>query len=563
MSTYIKDKSQIEQDVLTKVKGYFEKAYMNPIYQKWYTSALNNWRFYEGDQWAEEEIDALSEKGQPAIVINKIAPKIDNLSGVEVAGRTRVVYRSRSGDVEEEKKARQLSDVALYVAEKAAQDVEVSFAFKAGLITGMGWLDVGVEPAEEGPRIFNTAENELDVVWDTHAKQDDYSDAQFVCRQRWLGEAEFNRLFPKHKGVFVNGEAQLYAAVDQGFLSKEPEIGYVDAERERVRVVEVQYKQMAKEYKVTLETGEIFVTFDKAKAQITNAKVEQAYKPRVYVAYYVGDTLLSHQPLNYAHGMFTLVPFYFKRERQTGCPYGLVKAAIDPQREFNKRRSKAMHLLNTAQVIADVDAVDDPQVLAREAARPDGIILKRPGKDLRIMRNTDLAASQVSVMEKASYDIQEVMGVFDEAMGQKTNATSGAAIRVRQQASNMNQMFAYDALRRTKKILGVQIMSHIRQFFNNNMMMQITDSFLPKDEIRLTTTAGEPLTMLDVRTSHFDVHVEEVKDVHSSRELELDQLEALRQAGIPVPAEMLIDATSLKDKEKLKKYLAEQQNKEH
>lgn len=542
-------------EVLAKVKGYFESALLHPTYQAWLKEAKESWSFYEGKQWTKAEEDALAEKGQPAIVINKISPKIDNLSGAEVAGRTRIIYRSRSGDEQEEKQARQVSDIALYVSEKSSQDVEVSKLFKSGLVTGIGWLDVGVEGAEEGPRVFNKVENELDVVWDPSARADDYSDASFIARQRWLNESQFSSLFPQHKALFNDSGLFTQSQLQQGFLDTHKEVTYLNSEEDRLRIVEVQYKQTERQYSVILKTGEIFSTFDKKQTLIEGAEVKSQFVPRVYVAYYVGDVLLSHKPLNYDHGLFTLLPYYFKRERATGQPFGLVRTAMDPQKELNKRRSKAMHLLNTAQVIADIDAVDDPNVLAREAARPDGIILKRPGKDLRIMRNSELASSQVSVMEKAAHDIQEVMGVFDEAMGQRTNAVSGTAIRVRQQASSLNQMFAYDALRRSKKILGSMLISLIRQFFDNNMIVQITDQLQPKDQLQVQTLTGERLTMTDLRKRHFDVHVEEVKDVQSSRELELAQLETLIQAGVPVPPEMLVEATNLQDKDKLLEYL--------
>src|SRR5690606_22196422 len=105
----------------------------------------------------------------------------------------------------------------------------------------------------------------------------------------------------------------------------------------------------------------------------------------------------------------------------------------------------------------------------------DGIILKRAGKNLRILRNTDLAVSQVSVMEQAGRDIQEVIGVFDESLGKESNATSGVAIQQRQVAGSMSQMFAYDALRLVKKQLGEQVLGLVRQFFTHEMVIRVTD----------------------------------------------------------------------------------------
>lgn len=165
-------------NVLKKIKSYYEDALAHPMYYRWLENAKEAWNFYDGQQWSDDEVVKLQASAQPAIVINKIATKVDSIAGIEMEGRTRVVYRSRSGDRGEEEAARVLTDLALYVAERNEQAVELSQIFRAGLVTGMGWLDVGVEMQAEGPFIFNRAENELKVVWDPASTRLDYSDAR-------------------------------------------------------------------------------------------------------------------------------------------------------------------------------------------------------------------------------------------------------------------------------------------------------------------------------------------------------------------------------------------------
>lgn len=564
-------KSAANGELLAKLKGWFEAAVNSKAYTAWREEARTSWDFYDGTQWSAEEVEKLAELGQGAVVINKIAPKIDNLAGTEVAGRTRVVYRSRSGDAQEELAARVLSDLALYVAERSDQALEVSSVFRAGLVGGIGWLDIGVEDTSEGVTVFARAEDEFAVVWDPLSRRPDYSDARFVARERWMTRVEAEGLFPEAakalegvkglSGYGIMGAAAPYAL---GRGARGAEVGYYDAEREMFRIVEVQYREPAKQWRLRLADGRLVSTFDKARLRVRGAVVEEIVTvPRVQVAYFAGDVLLDSRPLAYEHNSFTLVPFVYKRHRADGRPYGLVRAALDPQRELNKRRSKAMHLLNTAQVIADIDAVEDPNTLAREAARPDGIILKRAGKDLRILRNTDLAVSQVQVMEQAGRDIQDVIGVFDEAIGKQSNATSGIAIQQRQMAGSLNQMFAFDTLRLLKKQLGEQVLALVRQFFTEEMVIKITDSLGAGRIIKLNQPVvdgqgrvvrgadGKPVVFPDLNNSQFDVVVEEVRDVMSARELEAAQLEMLLKAGVPVPPEVLVEASGVSSKEKI------------
>ena len=559
-----------DKELLVQLKGWFEGAVNSAAYRTWREEARVAWDFYDGSQWTQEEVERLAENGQPAIVINKIASKIDNLAGTEVAGRTRVVYRSRSGDEQEELAAQVLSDLALYVAERADQALEISSVFRAGLVGGIGWLDIGVEDNADGVEIFARAEDEFAVVYDPLSRRPDLSDARFVARERWLDRDEVERLFPDSAAKVVaalEGEGGSFGGLNPYALSRGgrgDEVGYYDAQRQLFRLVEVQYKQPAKQWRLRLADGRLVATFDKAKLRVRGATLEETLMvPRVHVAYFAGEVLLENKPLAYGHNTFTLIPFVYKRQRGDGRPYGLVRGALDPQRELNKRRSKAMHLLNTAQVIADIDAVEDPNTLAREAARPDGIILKRAGKDLRILRNTDLAASQVQVMEQAGRDIQDVIGVFDESLGKESNATSGVAIQQRQMAGSLNQMFAFDTLRLLKKGLGAQVLALVRQYFTEEMVIKITDVLGAGRIIHLNQPVvdgqgrvvrnadGSAMVLPDLTQGNFDVVVEEVRDVLSARELEAARLDMLMKAGVQIPPEVLIEASGVSQKEQI------------
>tara|TARA_Y100001960_G_scaffold111761_1_gene119631 strand:+ start:1482 stop:3212 length:1731 start_codon:yes stop_codon:yes gene_type:complete len=564
----MKQQSKNKQlQILEKVKAYYQESKNSSIYQNWLANAKQAWNFYDGEQWTESEKLALEKFAQAPIVINKIATKIDSVSGNEISSRTRVAYRSRTGEQNEENTARALTDLALYVAEKNDQSIELSNMFKAGLITGVGWLDIGVKNNGNIPYIFNNSENELNVIFDVRSRSLDYSDARFVAREKWLDIPTLQALF-KEKANPVIKELQAHSYNQNYGFSFNEELTsaeeYLNTQEQRAKVVEVQFKQTEKLYTVTNKLGQSFSTFDKTLAYKEKENdVTETFNYRTYLVYFTEHTVLEFKALDYDFNDFTLVPFFFKRKRTTGEPYGLVKSAIDPQKEYNKRRSKALHLLNTVQVIADVDAVEDPNILAREAARPDGVILKRPGKDLKILRNAELANSQVAIMNQATADIQETTGVFDDRLGKKTDAVSGVAIAQRQIASTNNQMFAFDNLRKVKKQLGRMVLSLIRQYFTSEMIINITDDISVPKLVSLNKAAtdeqGNPIfdennklvKINDVSFGDFDIHVEEVKDALSSQEYELNQLLALKSAGVAIPNDLLIESTSLKSKDKI------------
>ncbi len=278
--------NEVGKETLARIKSWFEAAVNSKAYTNWRTEAKTSWDFYDGSQWTSEEVQRLAENAQPAIVINKIASKIDNLAGSEVAGRTRIVYRSRSGIADEELAARVLTDLALYVAERSDQVLEISNVFRAGLVGGIGWLDIGVEDSGEGIEVFARAEDEFAVVWDPLSRRPDMSDARFVARERWLSLEEAQLLFADKAGALKSLQSDVTGprgAVPYALAygARGDEVGYYDPQREMYRVVEVQYRESTKQWRVRLPDGRLVATFDKAKLRVKGAIVEETvYVPR-------------------------------------------------------------------------------------------------------------------------------------------------------------------------------------------------------------------------------------------------------------------------------------------
>lgn len=86
---------------------------------------------------------------------------------------------------------------------------------------------------------------------------------------------------------------------------------------------------------------------------------------------------------------------------------------------MNKRRSKALFILSTNQVVADDDAVDDWDEVAEEVARPDGIIRAKKGSRFEIRNVVQLAEEHVNLMQQDRQFIESTGGVTDEMMGGK------------------------------------------------------------------------------------------------------------------------------------------------
>jgi hypothetical protein len=224
-------------------------------------------------------------------------------------------------------------------------------------------------------------------------------------------------------------------------------------------------------------------------------------------------------------------------------PTGLVYWAIDPQRELNKRRSKMLHHLNTVRIIADSDAVENMELLRREAARPDAVILKRKGTDLKVESTTDMAKGQFDVMVQSDREIQDTLGIYDDMLGQQTNATSGVAIEKRQQSSLRQQAPQFDVFKLFTKKYGELLLSYIQATFQDEQVVTIIDDGGLVKALSLNAPArdangqilldssGKPKMVNDIRAGMFDVYVKETLDTASISGETLERLSQMLMNG--------------------------------
>jgi hypothetical protein len=162
--------------------------------------------------------------------------------------------------------------------------------------------------------------------------------------------------------------------------------------------------------------------------------------------------------------------------------YGLVRIMISLQDEINKRRSKALHLLSTAQIVMTQGAVADVERARREAARPDGVIVVNPSNgplndSFSFNTRTDLAVGQVQLLQESKNELDQI-GPNATMMGEKakgSSAASGKAIIASQQGGMMEVGDLLDNLRHLDMRVFRAVWNRIRQFWTAEKWIRTTD----------------------------------------------------------------------------------------
>lgn len=454
--------------------------------------------FDDHDQYTDEELETLSDRGQAPLVFNVINTAVNWLTGTETRTATdyKILPRRKDGS----KHAARKTELFKHVSDANHSRTHWSRAFRDAARVGLGWMETGQNSEDADEPVFDRYESWRNVIYDSIANEMDLSDARYLFRTKWVDVDMAEAYFPDRADMIRRAKSQVY---DQGFSldgagddamdSVEAETGHgtigvnqydgsLATQRDRVRLFECWfvmptdgeymkggdftgqlYDKDAVGHQIDLETGRASVISKRAN--------------RMYVALFTVAGLLHVQPSPYRHNKFPFTPIWGKRKASTGQPYGLIRGLIDLQRDINKRASKALHILSATKVFVEEGAVEDIEVLRSEAARPDAVIVHKAGRPMpQLFSDTNLAAAHAELMSRDIMMVQQVSGITDENLGRRTNAVSGVAIERRQDQGSLASAFFFDNLRHAKIIHGEKLLCNIEQFYTEERTFRITNS---------------------------------------------------------------------------------------
>ncbi len=448
---------------------------------QWRDSANKCADYYDHKQASREWIERTSRTGEPLTIVNLIQRTINGALGQEA--KTRLNWKATAD-------SDAFADIATVYNEKlsecqreASPDMAISEAYSSMLRTGIGWVEVSKNPDPLAYPYRFTPLHRNDVFWDWRARQSDKSDSRWMLRQRWVDLDEAIDSMPQFRDVLEYGchsgpitdvmARQMmvsrgdFESIDQTrrAFSRTEEEWLDNAQRKRVRFYSVYYKQFRQE--VALVSGTRRVRFNPknpihaALVQSGGAKLIKGPSHVIRHAMFGGPYRLFDIEL--CSRRFPLVPFVCYSADDDRSPYGLIHGMIEPQDEFNRRRSRLLWMLQAKQVFVDSDALDARwntlADLANEVMRPDAVFVlnkDRANKDaIRIEQNMALSAEQARVMDDSKVLIQDQPGLFSPQFGSNSvGANSGVALNSLMEQSVSSLGETSDNYRTSRKLVG-------------------------------------------------------------------------------------------------------------
>jgi len=453
--------------------------------------------FYDGDQWSEEDKQAMAERGQAPLVLNEIAPTVNWLIGTERRTRLENHVIPVTGKPKDTKAALAKSKLVKYLNDSTYAAMETSRAFKDALVSGVGWVELGIHTDPTKEQYFIKYADWRDIWFDAQSTSPTLSDCRYVFRAKWLDLDIAKKLYPNKAEQLERMVNQDPVQQDSGFeepVAQDMATGRTPlqgveftrdfAERKMVRIVEAWYREPADTSilrKMNHPKNGCFCDTlgdDYVQQEVQNgASITETTTMRMKYAVFSGNILLGSGNSPYHHNRFPFVPCFAYRKKKDGMPYGVVRNARWAQEDLNKRHSKSLHLLSTTRVIAEADAASPEgwRAIEDEIARPDAMIRLDGRRSARFDLDTggNLASQHMEIMQYDSDAISKVAGVTSSNMGQGAAVSSKAVNALHNEGSTVTAEL-FDNYRIFLQLQGEIQLSLIEQFYDEPQTIMLT-----------------------------------------------------------------------------------------
>lgn len=551
-------------------------------------------RFFAGDQWERADRAKLAAVQRPALTINKILSTVSNVMGEQINNRAEISFRPRGGSSPDT--AGILNKVYKQISDNNHLDWRRSEVFSDGIITGRGFFDVRLDYADsmQGEVRLDTL-NPKNVIIDPDGEEYDPDTWGEVFISKWLTADDIAVLYNKADAEELRtkaGSSLTYAAdsmsysrdrfgdsVDQLSMSDETNV------IRNIRVIERQYRQLDRQkHFMDPRTGDmrpIPEEFNRDRIAFFTQQYGLQVVPKITRRIrwtVVADNVVLHDDWSpYKH--FTVVP-YFPHFRR-GRTIGLVENLIGPQELLNKVTSQELHVVNTTansgyKVRAGALTNMTVEELEEKGAQT-GLVIEvngDPDKDVQKIAPNQVPQGLDRISYKAEESIKTISGISDSMQGMDRADVAAKAIQAKQKAGSTNLVKPIDNLVRTDAILARNILDLVQEFYTEPRLMSIThDQATGESEtFGINQPNPEPETGMeppespyqeiinDLTLGEYDVVVTSVPRRETLEDSQFEQAMALREAGVSIPDEVLIDSSRLQHKREIIQKIQAMQN---
>ena len=535
--------------ILSRMEAFYNESIT--INQSFWGEADTDTRFEAGDQTLWNDLYGnvpVSHKKQ--FNFNRIRRVVNMVSGHQRRNRkSTVVVPVDNGDAET---ADQFSKVMMWANQQEGILETISDSFHGALVTGMNllqvWTDYRSDPVSGNIKVDNCSYNSFLI--DPFFRKKDLSDCNGLWKRSFLTKAECISLLPDNAEEIVALSA---TGSKDGKFQFMPE-SYNYGKNNLLTYDEYYYRDYrSQRMLVDSETGETIEW--KGKNEEDLKRYLQIYPsvtvidqeiPTVRLAIVVQGRVMYDGPNPMGIDRYPFIPVFGYYTPQ--LPYfplrvqGMVRGLRDAQYLYNRRKGIELDILesqlNSGWVYKENALVNPKDVFLSGQGR--GLALKHNAQmsDVQQIQAPQVPPSMIQLSEILAREVQEISGVNEELLGSANDDKAGILSMLRQGAGLTTLQSLFDNLDQSQKLLGKVILEIVQANFTPGKIKRITEQ--------------EPTEQFYSKAfGTYDAAIEEGLNTSTQKQMQFAQLLQMREAGIPVPNDVLLEASTMQNKKEL------------
>ncbi len=545
------------RSILSRMESaYAESVTVNQAY---WAEADTDLRFESNDQTVWSDIYGnLPVNRRRMFTFNRIRRVVQMISGHQRKNRrSTVVIPVENADG---KTADQFSKVLNWVHRQESVYETISEAFQGSTICGMNllqiWLDFRSDPVSGNIRVDNCSYNSF--LMDPFFRKPDLSDCNFLWKRSFITKREAISLLPEKTEEIMGLEGDASRDAKFQFL---PE-NYNYAFKDLLTYDEYYYRDYrTQRMLIDSQTGETteWRGNDDDKLRLfldsypTITVVSQEI-PTVKLAIVVQGKVMYDGPNPLGIDCYPFVPvFAYYRPELPYFPYrvaGVVRGLRDAQYLYNRRRAIELDILES-QINSGWKYKENALV------NPKDVFLSGQGKGLALKDDANMAdveqilppqvpPSMIQLSELLAKEVNEISGVSDELLGSASDDKAGILSMLRQGAGLTTLQSLFDNLDHAQKKLG-------------EIMVEIIQNNFTPGKIKKILNGEEPEAAFHNKAfGKYGCAIEEGLNTTTQKQMQFAQLLHLKEVGVPIPDDVLVDACTVQNKKQLTDALAKQ-----
>lgn len=538
------------QDVMAEYDTYYAEGYR--AFGQLYPEMAQDLRLYLGDQWSNEERNALKEEGRKFYTINKTKSKIDWIDGYQIQNRLSSVALPIQDASQET--ADDITKLILYVLDKYNGYNYISETFSAGNKTGWSLLNVYLNYHEDpvnGDINFGRDPYSGFICDPYFTKIHDLADCSWLMKRKYLPPSLAITLLPGQEEEVQHlardgweRDNKFTWMTFQRVPTGQRMMSYNEFFRQKFKPQKVIVNKMTKQFVDWNGSPDDFLQVKQA-ADAMGHEIEIITRNKRFIEKHIiiNNTYMRTEinPYSIDEYPFALYAPIFEPESEdyTSKVQSLIRQLRDPQRELNRRRSQIIDIvesqLNSGWIEED-GAVKNPKMLY-QSGQGRRIVLNAGYKRDSIDRIQPavVPANFFQETQQDEADLMEILGMNPTIFGHvETKQVSALVEMQRQKAGLMAQEPLFNALVEFQRSISTKIMKIVQQW--------------SPDKVKQILGKEPTQEFFDKNFSKYHISVAEGINTPTQKYMYFRQLMDLKALEEPIPPGELTKAAPLQGK---------------